>query len=83
MRRLSSLGDAALLDRIERLERVEHDLRQSEMAPASHAASDSVSPGRGPRYGYLSSLLKKVHDELVDTENEFLSRGTLGLARIS
>ncbi len=83
MKHLTTLGDAALLDRIERLDREEHVLLQSAMARVSRAEAEGVWVGSDPSYRYLSAHLTKVRDELLKAENEFLRRGTLGLERVA
>lgn len=83
MRHLNALGDAALLDRIERLERAEHCLQQSAMALVSRAEAEGVWQRSNPSYRYLSSLLTKVRGDLLKTENEFLRRGTRGLKQVA
>lgn len=81
MERFSAFDDAALLHRIDRLERAEHDLQQEMMARISRADAEGRWVRSDPHYQSLSSVLKKVRDDLLDTENEFLRRGTHGLER--
>lgn len=83
MKHLTTLGDAALLDRIERLDREEHVLLESAMARVSRAEAEGVWVWSDPSYRYLSAHLTKVRDELLKAESEFLRRGTLGLERVA
>ena len=79
MERLSAFDDAALLHRIDRLERAEHDLQQEMIARISRAEAEGQWVRSDAQYQHLPSVLKKVRDDLLDTENEFLRRGTHGL----
>ena len=79
MERFSAFDDAALLHRIDRLERAEHDLQQEMMVRISRADAEGQWARSDAQYEHLSSVLKKVRDDLLDTENEFLRRGTHGL----
>ena len=74
MDRFSAFEDAALLHRIERLERAERDLQQRAMARASKAEAEGRWLGTDPEYRHLSYVLKKVRKDLRDTEDELLRR---------
>jgi hypothetical protein len=79
MERFSAFEDAALLRRIERLERAEHDLQKRTMARMSQVEADGRWLRSDPQYQHLSSVLKKVREDLRDTEDEFLRRSASGM----
>jgi hypothetical protein len=81
MSRFSGFEDAALLRRIERLERAELGLQRRAMARASRAEAEGRWLGSDPEYRYLSSVLKKVREDLRDTEDEFLRRNPVAMKR--
>jgi uncharacterized membrane protein YfbV (UPF0208 family) len=74
MNRFSAFEDAALLHRIERLERAEQDLQQRTMARISQVEAEGRWLRSDPQYQRLSSVLKKVREDLRDTEKEILRR---------
>lgn len=74
MNRFSAFEDAALLHRIERLERAEQDLQQRTMARVSQVEAEGRWLRSDPQYQRLSSVLKKVREDLRDTEKEILRR---------
>ena len=81
MSRLSGFENAALLQRIKRLEGAERNLHQRAMLRASRAEAEGRWPGTDPEYRHLSSVLKKVRQDLRDTEDEYLRRSAPGIKR--
>jgi len=81
MDRFSAFEDAALLHRIERLERAERDLQQRAMARASRAEAEGRWLRSDPEYRHLSNVLKKVREDLRDTEDEYVRRGSPAMRR--
>jgi hypothetical protein len=74
MNRFSAFEDAALLHRRERLERAEHDLQQRTAARVLQVEAEGRWLRSDPQYQRLSSVLKKVREDLRDTEKEILRR---------
>lgn len=81
MGRFSGFEDAALLQRIERLERAERDLQQRAVARASNVELEGRWLGSDPEYRHLSYVLRKVREDLRDTEDEFLRRRPVAMKR--
>jgi hypothetical protein len=79
MEQFSAFEDAALLGRIKRLERAEKDLQQRTMMRISRVEAEGRWLRSDPQYQNLSSILKKVHEDLHDTEEEFLRRRTAAM----
>jgi len=82
MERLSRLGDAALLERIERLERAEQMLQQTAIARVTQAEASGALRRADRGSACLSSALRKVRHDLLETEDEFLRRDPLRLERV-
>jgi hypothetical protein len=74
MKRFSAFEDTALLHRIRRLERAEQDLQQRTTARVSQIETEGHWLRSDPQYQRLSSVLKKVREDLRDTEKEILRR---------
>jgi hypothetical protein len=74
MNRFSAFEDTALLHRIERLERAEQDLQQRTMARVAQVEAEGRWLRSDPQYQRLSSVLKKVREDLRDTEKEISRR---------
>ena len=74
MNRFSAFEDAALQRRIERLERTEHDLQQKVMTRILKVEAEGRWLRSDPQYQHLSSVLKKVREDLRDTEDELVRR---------
>ena len=79
MEQFSAFEDAALLGRIRRLERAEKDLQQRTMMRISQVEAEGRWLRSDPQYQNLSSILKKVREDLHDTEEEFLRRRTAAM----
>jgi hypothetical protein len=74
MKRFSAFEDAALLHRVERLERAEQDLQQRTTARILQVDAEGRWLRSDPQYQRLSSVLKKVREDLRETEKEILRR---------
>ena len=83
MKRLTTLGDAELLERIERLERAEHVLEQGAIARIRQDEDRGVRWRTNRGSAYLSSALRMVRRDLLATEDEFLRRDPLRLERVA
>ena len=70
LERFSAFEDAALLHRVERLERAEHDFQQRTMRRVSQVHAEGRWLRSDPQYQHLASLLKRVWHDLRDTEDE-------------
>jgi hypothetical protein len=74
MKRFSAFEDAALLRRIERLERAENDLQQRALARIAQVDAERRWLMSDPQYRHLSSTLVKVRDDLRETHEELVRR---------
>ena len=74
MNRFSAFEDAALLRRIERLERAEQDLQQRTMARIAQVDAQSRWLTSDSHYRHLSATLRKVRDDLRETNQELVRR---------
>jgi hypothetical protein len=75
MKELYALSDAALLARLDLLDRAEVELHQQAMTAALKAAARDHPAMRDPGSGRLLTAVKEVRDEMRDVETEFLRRG--------
>ena len=74
MNRFSAFEDAALLRRIERLERAEHDLQQRTIARIAQVDAEGCWLMSDSQHRHLASMLKKVRDDLRETNEELVRR---------
>jgi hypothetical protein len=74
MNRFSAFDDEALLRRIELMERMEHDLQQRIMARVRMVEAEGRWLRSDPQYQHQSFVLKKVREDLRDTEDELVRR---------
>jgi hypothetical protein len=81
MERFSAFEDTALVHRVERLERAEHDLQQRTMRRVSQVHAEGRWLRSDPQYQHLSSALKGVRHDLGDTEDEVLRRSAPAMKR--
>ena len=77
MDRFDVLHDAALLHRVERLQRTESDLQQTAMAAASRIEAEGRWPGGDPVYRHLSYALKRIRKDLLAIEHEYMRRSAM------
>jgi hypothetical protein len=75
MQRFSTFSDAALLERIERLDSAEHELHQAAVNRALQAELHGRAPKGSLRYAGLLAALEDVREDIQRTEAEFLRRG--------
>ena len=81
MKRFAGFEDVALLDRLERLERVETDLQKRVAARISQIDAEGRWLRSDPVFQQLSSTLKRVRDDMHETEEELLRRGRVSAER--
>ena len=81
MKRLERYEDAALFDRLERLDRAEADLQKRVAARVSQLQTENRWVPSDPLFQQLSSVLKRVRDDMRETEEELLLRGRISAAR--
>jgi hypothetical protein len=79
MRRFTAFEDAALTGRLERLDRAESDLQQRIAKRVSQLEAEGRWIRSDPMFQQLSATLKRVRDDMRETEQELLRRG-LGAA---
>ena len=81
MKRLERYEDAALFDRLERLDRAEVDLQKRVAARMSQLRTEDRWIPSDPLFQQLSSVLKRIRDDMRETEEELLLRGRISAAR--
>ena len=81
MKRFAAFEDAALLGRLERLDRAERDLQQRLANRISQLEAQGRWARSDPLFQQLSSTLKKVRDDMRETEEELLRRGSRSAAK--
>jgi hypothetical protein len=75
MRRFTAFADAALTGRLERLDRAESDLQQRIAKRVSQLEAEGRWIRSDPMFQQLSAVLKRVRDDMRETEQEILRRG--------
>lgn len=81
MKRFAGFEDAALLGRLERLDRAEADLQKRVAARISQVDAEGRWVRSDPVFQQLSSTLKRVRDDMRETEEELLRRGRVSAER--
>jgi hypothetical protein len=80
MERFVALSDAALLQRIDHLDRAEHQLHQSAMKRVSQGEADGRAVGADLQYQLLSAALKESREHMLRIEAELLRRSAYAIA---
>ena len=75
MGRFRAFEDFALLNRLERLDRAEGNLQQRVAKQISQLEAEGRWVRSDPVFQQLSSTLKRVRDDMRETEEELLLRG--------
>jgi len=81
MKRFAAFEDAALLGRLQRLDRAETDLQKRVAARISQVEAEGRWLRSDPVFQQLSSALKRVRDDMCETEEELMRRGGVSAAR--
>ena len=81
VKRLERYEDAALFDRLERLDRAEVDLQKRVAARMSQLDAEDRWVRSDPLFQQLSSVLKRIREDMRETEEELLLRGRISAAR--
>ena len=81
MKQLERYEDVALFDRLERLERAEVDLQKRVAVRMSQLDAEDRWVRSDPLFQQLSSVLKRIREDMRETEEELLLRGRISAAR--
>ena len=81
MKRFAGFEDAALLGRLERLDRAETDLQKRVAARISQVDAEGRWLRSDPLFQQLSSALKRVRLDMREAEQELLRRGSISAVR--
>jgi hypothetical protein len=79
--RFITFDDAALLRRLDHLDRTEADLQRRVAARMSQVDAEGRWLQSDPLFQQLSSVLERVRDDMRETEAELLRRGRVPAAR--
>jgi hypothetical protein len=79
MERFNAFSDAALLERIERLDSAEHELQQAAVTSALRAELHGRAPNESPRSTGLLAALEEVRENIRRTEAELLRRSVYAM----
>jgi hypothetical protein len=74
MKRFDAFQDSALHARLKRLRRAESDLQQRLQARMAQAETEGRWVPSDPMYQRLSSVLRQVRNDALETEREHLKR---------
>jgi hypothetical protein len=74
MERFAAFEDSALQARVKRLQRAEFDLKERLQTRGVQAEAEGRWVPSDPMYQRLSSVLRQVRSDLLDTEREHLRR---------
>jgi hypothetical protein len=74
MERFAAFEDSALQARLKRLQRAEFDLKERLQTRGVQAEAEGRWIPSDPMYQRLSSVLRQVRSDLLDTEREHLRR---------
>lgn len=74
MERFAAFEDSALQARLKRLQRAEFDLKERLQTRGVQAEAEGRWVPSDPMYQRLSSVLRQVRSDLLDTEREHLRR---------
>lgn len=81
VKRFAGFEDAALLGRLERLDRAETDLQKRVAARISQVDAEGRWLRSDPLFQQLSSALKRVRLDMREAEQELLRRGSVSAVR--
>ena len=81
MERFKAFSDAAIIARLERLDRAETALQQTMAKRISQVEAEGRWLRSDPVFQQLSSALKRVRSDMCETEEELMRRGRVATVK--